>query len=302
MSSVLDRRQVRHAFSRFAHQYSAVSSIQKDVQMRLLESLTLFENFSPNKIVDVGAGTADACIHLRKQWPKAIIVAVDQALPMLQQAKKVGWWRKPIQRVVGNAQKLPLTDQSVDLLFCNLCLQWIDDLPSTFQEFRRVLRPGGLLLCSTFGEQTLCELRHAFMAADDHPHVMDFQTMMQFGDALVAAGFHQSVIDREEMQHTYQDFYQLLRTIRSMGATNAMHARRKGLTGRQRYSVAAKAYEIYRNIDGQVFATWEIIYAQAIAPPAGVAMRSHQGDYAAIPIEQIPIRRNAIHSKKNRSG
>ena len=298
MSSTLDRRQVRHTFSRFAHQYSAVSSIQKDVQMRLLDSLTLFPNFSPNMIVDVGAGTADACLHLRKQWPKAIIVAIDQALPMLLQAKKVGWWQKPIQRLVGNAQALPMSDQSVDLLFCNLCLQWIDDLPSTFREFRRVLRPGGLLLCSTFGEQTLCELRQAFMAADEHPHVMNFQSMMQFGNALVAAGFQQSVIDREEMQHTYRDFNQLLRTIRSMGATNAMHARRKGLTGRQRFSVAAKAYENYRNNDGHVFATWEIIYGQAIAPPAGVALRSQQGDYVAIAVEQIPIRRNGLHSKK----
>ena len=298
MTSVLDQRQVRRAFSRFAHQYSAVSSIQKDVQMRLLDSLMLFENFAPNVIADVGAGTADACIHLRKHWAKAMIIAVDQALPMLQQAKKVGWWQKPIQRLVGNVQALPLTDQSVDLLFCNLCLQWIDDLPSTLREFRRVLRPGGLLLCSTFGEQTLCELRHAFMTADEHPHVIDFQTMMQFGDALVAAGFQQSVIDRDEIRHTYRDFYQLLRTIRLMGATNAMHARRKGLTGRQRFSVAQKAYEHYRLSDGQVFATWEIIYAQAIAPTAGVAMRSQHGDYAAVPIEQIPIRRNTTDPKK----
>ena len=296
MISLFDRRHVRQTFSRFAHTYSAASNLQKDVQMRLLDALALFEKYNPSVIADIGAGTADASMHLRKRWPKAVIIAIDQALPMLQQAQRLSWWKKPILRVAGNAQTLPLTDQSVDLLFSNLCLQWIDDLPQTFREFRRVLRPGGLLLCSTFGQGTLHELRQAFKVADDYPHVMPFQTMMQFGDALLDAGFHQPVIDRDEICQTYADFNQLLCAIRAIGATNAMHARRKGLTGRQRFAVAANAYEAYRRADGNLIATWEIIYAQAIAPHAGATSRSEQGDYVSIPLEDIPIRRKRSES------
>ncbi|WP_254491521.1 methyltransferase domain-containing protein, partial [Salmonella enterica] len=81
---------------------------------------------------------------------------------------------KPFQRLCGDAAALPLADNSVDVIFSNLCLQWVDDLPAVFAGFRRVLKPGGLLVCSTFGPETLVELNEAFAAADDRPHVSRF--------------------------------------------------------------------------------------------------------------------------------
>src|SRR5690606_29519738 len=160
-------------------------------------------------------------------------------------------------------------DDSVDLVFSNLCLQWVEDLDALFAGFRRVLRPGGLLLCSTFGPDTLHELRSAFAAADDVAHVSPFAGIADFGDALMRAGFRDPVRDREVEVRRDADMGGLMRGLRELGATNALSARRRALTGRGRFAAAQAAYEPWRNDDGMLPATWETITAMAWAPAHG---------------------------------
>ena len=128
--------------------------------------------------------------------------------------------------------------------YSNLCLQWVEDLPAVFAGFRRVLKPGGLLLCSTFGPETLVELRGAFAQADEAPHVSRFPPIAQFGDALMSAGFRDPVLDRDLFTLTYADLPALMRELRALGATNALQARRHSLTGKGRFAAAAAAYEM----------------------------------------------------------
>jgi malonyl-CoA O-methyltransferase len=162
MPSHFDARHVRRAFARAANSYDAAAALQREVQSRLIESLDYLEARKPEVVLDIGAGTGHASALMKKRWPKAQVIALDVALPMLDQAKRqAGWW-KPFQRLCGDAAALPLADNSVDVIFSNLCLQWVDDLPAVFAGFRRVLKPGGLLLCSTFGPETLVELNEAF--------------------------------------------------------------------------------------------------------------------------------------------
>lgn len=232
MPSHFDARHVRRAFARAATSYDAAAALQREVQSRLLESLDYLEARKPEVVLDIGAGTGHASALMKKRWPKAQVIALDVALPMLDQAKRqAGWW-KPFQRLAADATALPLADNSVDVIFSNLCLQWVDDLPAVFAGFRRVLKPGGLLLCSTFGPDTLVELNEAFAAADDRPHVSRFAQIAQFGDALMMAGFRDPVLDRDLFTLTYDDLPSLMRELRAMGATNARVDRRHTLTGR----------------------------------------------------------------------
>ena len=291
MDPLFDSRHVRRAFSRAAAGYDAAAALQQEVRTRLLESLAYLDDNVPRVVLDVGSGTGHAAAAMRRRWPKAQVIALDLALPMLRQAKKqAGWW-KPFARVCADARALPLAEGSVDVVFSNLCLQWVEDLPAVFAGFRRVLRPGGLLLCSSFGPETLGELRAAFAEADAVPHVSPFATIAQFGDALVASGFRDPVLDRDLFTLTYPDLPALMHELRAIGATNAMAARRRSLTGRARFAAAAAAYETQRTADGRLPSTWEVLYAQAWAPPAGAPIREGGHEIASVPLSQIPIRR-----------
>ena len=302
---LFDSRQVRRAFSRSAASYAAAAQLQHQVEARLLESLDYLDDPAlkrepPQRVLDLGCGTGTAAAAMQKRWPKAQVLALDIALPMLQQAKRGSsrWnasrWnlfaRTP-QAVCADARALPLADGSVDILFSNLCLQWVDDLDAVLAGFRRVLKPQGLLLVSTFGPDTLWELRHAFAQADAAPHVSPFGDIAGFGDALVRAGFHQPVIDREVDTTHYPDLPSLMRELRAIGATNALHSRRATLTGRVRFTAAAQAYDSLRSEHGLLPVTWETISAMAWAPEAGAPIRQDGIDVASVPFSRIPIRR-----------
>jgi len=193
--------------------------------------------------------------------------------------------------VCGDAQALPVLDQSVDVIFSNLCLQWVEDLPAVFAGFRRALKPGGLLLVSTFGPETLIELRDAFAAADEVPHVSRFAPIAQFGDALMMSGFRDPVLDRDLFTLTYDDLTALMRELQAIGATNARQDRRHTLTGRGRFDAARDAYEPLRRDDGKLPSSWEVIYAHAWAPEGGAPIRERGHDVATVPVSAIPIRR-----------
>lgn len=298
MSGVFDPRQVRRAFSRASASYDAAAALQHEVESRLLESLDYLEDRLPHTILDLGCGPGHAAAAMRKRWPRARVIAMDLALPMLQRARpRSGWgalaWsplQKPIDRINADARALPLADASVDVLFCNLCVQWIEDLSAAFAGFRRVLKPEGLLLVSTFGPGTLQELREAFASADNAPHVSPFASIAQFGDALVHAGFRDPVLDRDVFVNGYEDLPALTRELRAIGATNALATRRHTLTGKARFAAAAAAYERERR-DGRLPASWEVIYAQAWAPQPGAPIREGGYDVASVPVAKIPIRR-----------
>ena len=301
---LFDPSHVRRAFSRSAAQYDSAAALQREVGDRLGESLDYYAldpsraQATPSVVLDVGSGTGRMALAMQARWPKARLVALDLALPMLRTTPRAGAMRRLFDRaraphpVCADARALPIADASVDVLLSNLCLQWVDDLPAVFAGFRRVLRPGGLLLLSTFGPQTLVELREAFSHADESPHVSAFASIAQVGDALVASGFRDPVLDRDVFVQPHADLAALMRELRTLGATNAMSTRRRTLTGRARFARAAQAYEAMRQ-DGALPATWEVIYAHAWAPPPGTPLRIDGIDEVRVPMSAIPVRRRS---------
>ena len=292
-TSVFDTRQVRRAFARAAHGYAAAARLQQEIEARLLESLA-FHQATPGVVLDVGCGPGRASLALQKHWPKARVLALDLALPMLDEARRRGASWNPFARrpqpVCADVRALPLADASVDVVFSNLGVQWVDDLPALFAGLRRVLRPGGLLLVSTFGPDTLQELRDAFARADAVPHVSPFADIARFGDALIHAGFRDPVLDRDVLATHYPDLAALMREQRATGATNALATRRHTLTGKSRFAAAAAAYEALRGREG-LPASWEVITAMAWAPQEGQPLREGGMDVARISANRIPVRR-----------
>lgn len=283
MTQHFDTRQVRRAFSRAAQSYDANAALQHVVEERLLERLE-YAPADPQRVLDLGCGPGRASGAMRKRFRKARIVALDIAQPMLQLVE-LGWLH-PVMRVAGDARELPFADASMDIIFSSLCVQWVSDLPRLFAECRRVLKVGGYFAFSTFGPDTLHELRAAWSQADALPHVSNFADMPHVGAALVQAGFRDPVLDSEFFTLTYSDARAAMLELKTIGATNADLQRSRGLTGRTRYTAALAAYEAQR-IDGTLPATYEVIYGHAFAPGEGQPRRGEGSDVATFSVDNL---------------
>jgi malonyl-CoA O-methyltransferase len=257
------------------------------VGAELLERLQYFP-LAPRMILDLGAGTGRGAAALRARFPRARVIAVDVVLEMMQEARRrQRFWRR-YDCLCADGCALPFAAQSVDLVYCNLMLQWCASPATLFGELQRVLRPGGLLLFSTFGPGTLQELRSAWARVDVHSHVSAFTDMPQLGEALMHAGMSEPVMDREVRIRHYADVYALMHELRAIGARHAAADRRRSLTGRHGLQAMSAAYESMRGVHG-LPASWEIICGAAFAGEAESASTgmTHASGETAIPLGAV---------------
>ncbi len=278
----LDRSAIRKNFDRASVTYDASAVLQARVRQQLIDRLGWIA-FEPEMIVDLGCGTGHAARALGARWPKACVIAVDFAPGMLREAARHDDSAR-FERLCADALALPLPDASVDLLFCNLMLQWCDDLDAVFAEIARVLRPRGLLTFTTFGPDTLIELQGAWHGVDDHTHVIPFADMHNIGDGLIRAGLVEPVLDVLRYTLTYPDIFALMRDLKAIGSQNATTGRPRGLTGRKTLRAMELAYERHRH-EGRLPASYEVVFGQAWG---AVERRDaeHDGEFA-IPVSAI---------------
>jgi malonyl-CoA O-methyltransferase len=268
--SVPDKHAVRRSFERAARTYDRNSVLQCEVGIRLMKHLDPIR-IEPERIVDLGCGTGAFFEPLRERFPRAGVIGIDVAQPMLQIAARRQSWLKRLlgagpRLVCADAERLPLATASVPFVFSNLALQWTRP-EAVFAEAARVLSTGGLFMFSTFGPDTLKELRDAFTGLDGHEHVNSFVDMHDLGDALVHAGFADPVMEMEVITLEYASVEAVARDLKAIGAHNSLPGRPRGLAGRARWREVIARYERHRR-DGILPATYEVVYGHAwkVAP------------------------------------
>jgi len=284
----IDLARVRRSFGRSARAYDAAAVLQQRVREELLERLDVVR-LAPTVVLDLGAGTGHASLALKRRYRSSQVIALDLAEGMLREAGRRQTLLRRFRRVCGEAAALPLRDASVELVFSNLMLQWCQDPDAVFRECRRVLKPGGLLTFTTFGPDTLVELRRAWAAADSRTHVNRFIDMHDLGDALVRSGLAEPVLDVERYTLTYAEVRELMRDLKDIGAHNANAGRPRGLTGRGALARMTAAYETFRR-DGRLPATYEVVYGQAWCPVTEPRAPRAAGE-VVVPIGKIGRRR-----------
>jgi malonyl-CoA O-methyltransferase len=272
----LDKREVKRAFERAAADYDAAAILQHEVCRRMLERLD-YVKIAPAAILDAGTGTGNAVARLMSRFAGAPLYAIDIAIAMLERARgRLKWWqsvpglRAPLHAIAADVERLPLASASVGLVWSNLAFQWVNDLPATLKEMHRVLQPGGLLMFSTFGPDTLKELRAAYGGIDTRPHVNRFFDMHDIGDMLVHGGFGDPVMDMEPFTLTYDDVRGLMRDLKAIGAHNAAVDRPDTLTAKSTLQAVAANYERFRT-GGKLPATFEVVYGHAWKPEQRVS-------------------------------
>lgn len=269
----IDKARVRNSFSRAAQSYDAAAIVQKLVREEMLSRLDLVK-IQPGIILDAGCGTGLASHALQKRFKQAHVVSLDFAFDMLQQTRKTNvlntlrnMFSNKHSVLCADMEALPIADASIGFAWSNLAIQWCNDLDVTFKEFHRVLQPESLFMFSTFGPDTLRELRTATHAATQSANtsVSRFIDMHDIGDALVRAGFNAPVLDVERFTLTYDDVESVMRDLKSIGAHNATQGRSRGLLGRGFLRKLEAAYEQFRT-NGKLPATFEVVYGHAWRP------------------------------------
>ncbi|HEY7787857.1 MAG TPA: malonyl-ACP O-methyltransferase BioC [Casimicrobiaceae bacterium] len=274
----VDPRAVRRAFARAAATYDAAAVLQREIGARMAQRLD-YVKLAPSVILDAGCGTGCAVGELALRYPGARVLAFDIALPMVAAARRRSRAGRTVFRrllrpfasghgalepafVCADINALPFAGVSIDLAWSNLALQWVNDVPRAFAEFRRVLKVGGLLSFTTFGPDTLREVRAAFAGVDGSTHTNRFIDMHDIGDMLVQAGFADPVMDMEQVTLTFDTPGALLGELKAIGATNRTRGRPRGLMGRERWLRAIGRLEALRR-DGRIPATFEVVYGHA---------------------------------------
>lgn len=261
----MDKQRIAHNFSKAAPHYEEYAFLQKEIAKRLVERMQCLKRSFSN-ILDLGSGTGLLIPWLKKMYPKARITGVDIAYSMTQQAQKQhgNWFRRSPQFVCADFERLPFSSDHFDLVISNCSFQWSVHIEQLLKEIQRVSQKGGCLFFSSFGPDTLIELRNSFSKVDSLPHVHDFLDMHILGDRLVGAQFIDPVIDREDLKCQYSGVNALLKDLKMTGANNLSPSRPKGLFSPRRYKEMLKHYPIDPKHPRQVIASFELIFGHGI--------------------------------------
>ncbi len=278
----IEKPQVRRAFEGAAAAYDRHALLQQEVGERLLERVAEIRR-TPAWVLDIGMGTGRCTEALARRFRAARVAGIDLAPAMARMARgrrRLRLYPAP-RYVVGDMETLPVASATVDLLFSNLSFQWATDLHGLLAELYRVARPGTPLIFSSFGPDTLGELRSAWASVDPGVHVNRFLDMHDVGDAMMQAGFTDVVTDVDRLVEHHPDVLSIMRGLKAIGAHNVAARRRRGLTGRRLLEGVGAAYEGYRGEEG-LPVTYEVVYGLGwVAEPTPVM----------VPVSQLSPRR-----------
>jgi malonyl-CoA O-methyltransferase len=247
------RTRIRQSFERAAQTYDSAAGMQREICHALLDCLPA--GGPVRRLLDAGSGTGYAIPLLAERFPAAERLALDLSPAMLA--------RIPCAclRLLGDLERLPLADASLDLYWSSLAVQWCD-LPRVLAEARRTLRPAGRLAVASLGPDTFAELRQAFAGVDAYGHTLPFHSPEEIGQIARTAGFADVLVSRRRHLAHYPDFRSLLRAVKAVGANQLGDGRRRSLMGRTAFAAAEAGAERQRTAAGLPL-TYDVLILEA---------------------------------------
>jgi SAM-dependent methyltransferase len=183
--------------------------------------------------------------------------------------------RFPGARIVPDEDVLDLGPGDHDLVIHALALHWANDPVGQLVQARRALRPDGLLICVSFGSQTLAELRAALAEAEValtgglSPRVLPMGEIRDLGALLQRAGLALPVADNLTQVVTYRDAQSLVRDLRAMGEANALAERNRRPAPKRLLAELERVYSsAFPAEGGRIRATFELVFLTGWAPAA----------------------------------
>lgn len=259
----MTKQAIARTFGRAAASYDAAAHLQRRVADRLLEQTKDLPLPEQPTLADLGTGTGYCLPLLKGRYRPARLHALDLSPAMLDQARV----REPQALTLqGDLEAMPFEDASHDLLTSSLAVQWLDQPRSFLNEACRVLKPGGYLVFSTLTQGTLSELREAWLAADNRPHVNDCLTLDQWREAATQSGLQIHTWEPEHIEVGYESPLLLLQELKRLGASHVKNG--SGRINRATLQQMVRAYQAFQRPDGQYPASWRVLYVILRKEPA----------------------------------
>ena len=264
MNQQIRKNIIRKAFNHAASTYDGSSKLQLEVAKELTAKIKK----NPGRTLDIGTGTGYLACAVKKKFPKAELIACDLSEQMLKERAKK---EKLVSAFTADCEELPVKDCSFDTVISSLTYQWSTDIMTSMLEAERVTRPGGQFIFSTLGKGTMAELKKATKAAyrmkgrEHPPHFMNFISAEEIGETLLAVGFGDIKIEKDIKEVIYKDMWELLRTLKDIGATNPEEQDINNLSSGTLLREVAKTYARLAPgpNDNGITATYEILKISA---------------------------------------
>ncbi len=252
----LDKVRIKRSFAAASLTYDSVAGLQRTVGRELIRSINAIQ--LTGTLLDLGCGTGFLTGELLAHSNHETIIALDIALSMLQTTQGKLANQNTISYVCADAEHLPLAGQSIDGVFSNLALQWCNNLEAVFTDIKRALKPDGQLVFSTFGPQTLHELKNAWATVDNYNHVNAFYSETQLKKFIRQAGFKNGQLKSTLYTSRYESVWMLMQELKHLGAHHVIAGRNKKITTKTAMQQMIAAYEKYQ-VSDQITATFEVI-------------------------------------------
>ncbi|OPH57866.1 malonyl-[acyl-carrier protein] O-methyltransferase BioC [Paenibacillus ferrarius] len=276
--------EIRRQFNRSAHSYDAHAHVQRTMSDQLAHSFIGMKKkdiMDRQSILEIGCGTGTLTEILIKEWPSASITAIDIAPAMITLAEQRVLSPKATNTGTNTMDLLRFLNADIevwapnaptasfDLIVSNACFQWLSNPRQTLGQLRRLLRAGGLLIFTTFGPDTFCELHKAFdevyraEGMEPQRHGLTFRTTAEWNGLLAESGFSTIQNERLIQIEKYTSTRDFLLAVKGMGASTSEAVAMEGLSSRRLFASMYKEYEAKFSVQGGVAASYDLLLIQA---------------------------------------
>lgn len=253
----LRKQAIANAFGRAAQHYDKSAAFQRQVGQQLLALMPITTRAaSATQVIDMGCGTGYFSAKLHQQG--FAVTAADLSAAMLEQAQqRCG---QDCLYLQTDAENIGMADNSYDIAFSSLALQWCDDLSVPLRELQRVVKSGGIILFTTLIEGSLVELKQAWSQIDTEQHVNAFKSLQVIASEIAQSGLTIETLTCKSITVHYPTAMKLMKDLKGIGATQLQQQRRSGLVGRQTFIDLERAYECFRLDNGLLPATYQVCF------------------------------------------